>query len=176
MPLVIVHHNDTIDELIFPNDPDLIKFVKTIPGWMHHNNKFFIKKVNTPKLIDKLKSVNCDVLLYQMSTVEYNPFAMNEYLNMTKELAESLYDTEITSSIKDYFLLHQKFQNAIRIRRNLDAVVVELPISIFSMSVLDKLKKAYSMYTYGWVFVGEENIKSLFDTCIDNSIQIICEN
>ena len=65
--------------------------------------------------------------------------------------------------------------NFIRIKRMEDMIRVELPMSMHSYHHLYKLKKSYSLDSYAWNFIGENNIRILFNTCSENNIGIIEE-
>ena len=71
--------------------------------------------------------------------------------------------------------IHQSRRNTIRIVKQLDMIKVELPMSLYSFNILNKLKKSYSLDSYAWNFIGEKNIAKLFETCKDNNISIIQE-
>ncbi len=65
--------------------------------------------------------------------------------------------------------------NFIRIKRLEDMIRVELPMSMYSYHHLYNLKKSYSLDSYAWNFIGENNIRTLFKTCSENNIGIIEE-
>lgn len=71
--------------------------------------------------------------------------------------------------------IHESRRNTIRISKQLDMVKVELPMSLYSFHILNKLKKSYSLDSYAWNFIGEKNIAKLFETCKLNNIGIIQE-
>ena len=71
--------------------------------------------------------------------------------------------------------IHKLRKNSIRISRQLDMIRVELPMSLYSFNILNKLRKSYSMDCYGWNFIGDQNIANLFETCAEHEISIIQE-
>ena len=71
--------------------------------------------------------------------------------------------------------IHQSRRNTIRISKHLDMIKVELPMSLYSFNILNRLKKSYSLDSYAWNFIGEKQVAKLFETCKDNRIAIIQE-
>ena len=168
-------------QIVFDNNEDLNKLVKTIKGWKfdYNRQKWYIPSSKT-HFFTNLLSLNG--INWAVSQNNNSSSKLAEYVKRAKIYNENSFDISLNEMIHRGFIQnmehldHIKRENTIRVHiQSKYSVVVALPISSYSFSVLSNLKKAYSIDGFGWVFVGEENIRNLYETCKNNQIYLIEE-
>ena len=166
-------------QVIFDKNFYLEKLVKSIPGWKldHNRNKWYIPLSKSSLLIEKLDTNN---ITWAKSTKNNDYSLLIDNMNNATFYNENLFDIVLNDKIRNGRLHslseldHLQKENSVRIRHQSDySVLVNLPMSTYSFSILNQLKKSYSMDTFGWVFIGENNFKNLYDTCKYNKITLI---
>lgn len=180
---VILILNFYTTQIIFDeSNKDLIKLVRSIGGWKidHNRQKTYIPSSKTHYFTNML-SIN-GVKWARLSNENYTNTKLTDFVNREQVYQENKFDISLNDMIhkgyikSDEELDHIKRENTIRIRyQSKHSVLVDLPMSLYSFHIINKLKKTYSLDGFAWIFVGKVKIQKLLETCRENKIQIIEE-
>ena len=178
---VILILNFYTTQIIFKESiKNLIKLVRSIGGWKidHNRQKTYIPSSKTHYFTNML-SIN-GVKWARLSNENYTNTKLTDFVNREQVYQENKFDISLNDMIhkgyikSDEELDHIKRENTIRIRyQSKHSVLVDLPMSLYSFHIINKLKKTYSLDGFAWIFVGKVKIQKLLETCRENKIQII---
>ena len=168
MSQIFMIMNNLSTELCYLHNKVIDKFVETLETniWDSVACKRYISTSQVEEFKTILDQLSIKWTIATVAT-KHSEADVEKYLKDKK-----VFSTSNNKYLNDFYDLRRNF---IRIKRLEEMIQVELPMSVYSFHVLSKLRKAYSIDSYAWNFVGEKNIAKLFATCSENKIGIIEE-